>query len=144
MNKLSCLMVYILIIYKLLSDWERLPRACSGPQTPNDSLVKRRITLSSSLLAKLEGWENFLQSNYLSIWQMRWMAMIFIFWILRRFYWNRENYFKRFKTLYAIILNMSWIMLSGPLRLVGALCLHSSSIFIHLSLFFQRVSVSVE
>ena len=29
-------------------------------------------------------------------------------------------------------------------KVVGALCLHSSSIFIHLSLFFQRVSVSVE
>ena len=36
---------------------ERLPRACSGPRTPNDSLVKRRITLSSSQLAKLEGRE---------------------------------------------------------------------------------------
>ena len=31
--------------------------ACSGPRTPNDSLVKRRITLSSSPLAKLEGQE---------------------------------------------------------------------------------------
>ena len=57
-------------IYKLLSDWERLPRACSGPRSPNDSLVKRRITLSSSPLARLEGLVNSLtptSPNYLSI-----------------------------------------------------------------------------
>ena len=54
-------MVYL--YYIIIICLERLPRACSGPRTPNDSLVKRRITLSSSPLAKLEGRENFLPTK---------------------------------------------------------------------------------